>query len=151
MQRQRDIEKRDLKCTKAFTYKLNKMQEANTAILSAENLQGIKSDSANRKIKSLSKCALHQDKDDFIDIVKMRRENLNYLQFVAGFFQVHIFSIEQVKLVLSESKLSKSLPVLHLDAAGFVIRQPQYADEACFYYAGVIRTKKKKKTMTTPL
>lgn len=137
---ERDIAKRDLKCTKAFTYKLNKMQEANTAILSAGNLQGIKSDSVNRKIRSESKCALDRDKDDFIDIVKMRRENLNYVQFVAEPFQVHVFSIEQVKLVLSESKLSKNLPVLHLDATGSVIRQPQYADKACFYYAGVIRT-----------
>lgn len=82
--------------------------------------------------------SLDRDEDDVYDMIKMKRDNSHYIQLVAEPFQVHLFSLEQLKIVLAETKVCKEKPVLHFDATGSIFKIPSSVDKACYYYAGVI-------------
>ncbi|KAG5874823.1 hypothetical protein JTB14_030211 [Gonioctena quinquepunctata] len=97
-------------------------------------MQEIKSDAVCRKIRSEALSQLDRDKDDVIDLIKMKRDHPEYIQFVGEPFQVHLFSVEQLHMITSDEKC-----VLHFDATGTLPRAPKKEKKRCFYYSGVMR------------
>lgn len=96
------------------------------------NLVNVKSDSVYRKIRSehLSKNDRHED--DIIDLLLMHRENTNYVYSVGEPFFVHIFSREQLNLIVKEGLAVNSHPILHLDSTGTIIRRPKSTKKKYF-------------------
>lgn len=116
----------------------NQLRDADRKVIDAGNLQNIKSDDVNRKVRSEALSSLDRDQDDVLDMIKMKRDNPHSLQLVADPFQMHLFSEKQLKIVLAETKTRKGKPIIHIDATGSLFRKPPSAGKACYYYAAVI-------------
>lgn len=103
------------------------------------NYQDIKSDSVLRTAKAEKRGHHDRHKDDIIDILLMRRCNSNYIKVVGEPFHVYVYSTEQLEIVNSIST-KLSLPILHLDATGSIVRKPPYVTKKIYYYSGVVKT-----------
>lgn len=134
---ERHIIKKSLKKTTAFNYKIKTIREASSPILKSGNLQRIKSDAVNRKMRSEALSALDRHSDDIFDMILMQRDNPQYIQLVASPLQIQIFSVEQLLLISSSSEN----PVLYFDATGSLPKVPKGTRKKCYYYCGVIQIK----------
>lgn len=135
---ERDLIKNKLFSLKASEYKKKVVLKANDTILSAHNLQGIKSDTTLRKIRSEARSQMDRDTDDMQDLNKMTYEHPEYIQEVAIPFNVKIYSLEQV-FIAEKQKVSGQLPLLHFDATGSIVRRPnKETTKRIYLYSGVV-------------
>ncbi|KAI4459349.1 hypothetical protein MML48_6g00009974 [Holotrichia oblita] len=135
---ERKIAKRELEYVRPIQAKYNRIQKASSPSIIAGNLQDIKSDNVIRKARSEKLAALDRHKDDIIDMLLMQRQNCGYIKMVGQPFTIYIFSKKQVELVSEIIRNKSTLPILHLDATGNVVRNPQNMRKRILYYAAVV-------------
>lgn len=96
---ERKIVRKQLVHTNPILHKIQTVRESSTALMKVGNLQTIKSDDVNRRIRSEALSSLDRE-DDVVDMIKMRRSNSHYIQFVGDPFQAHLFSKLQMLVEL---------------------------------------------------
>ncbi|EFA00379.1 hypothetical protein TcasGA2_TC003225 [Tribolium castaneum] len=97
-----------------------------------------------KKIKSQTLSKLDRDTDEFFDLIKMSRENRQYIYRVFEPLTVYLFSIEQLEVIKHAlSQTNNGFIVLHLDATGSVVHSPPETKKRVYYYAGVVHIKDK--------
>lgn len=134
---ERKVAKAALKFIKPLKFRMEAVKKSKSRLLQVGDCQDIKSDCTLRKIRSEALGSKDRDKDDFIDMHLMKIENPRYIQFISNPFQIHLYSQEQIHLILAETTTQRK-PILHFDATGTVIKIPSFSDSSCLYYAGVI-------------
>lgn len=113
-------------------------------LLNSKNYRDIKSSDVYQKVKSKEMCRLDYDSDEFLDVVKMARNNENYIYRVFNPLTVFIFSIEQLGIIKYLLDVNKGPLALYLDATGTVVHPPPPTTKRILYYAGVVHIADKK-------
>lgn len=103
---------------KPMDYRSKSVAMANKQLLiRSKNLQGIKSESVSRKIRSEAANRLRRDDDDEIDVLLMKKDHPEYIKQVSSPINIKVFSREQ--LSICDHSVDR---VLYFDATVTVIR-----------------------------
>ncbi|CAG9761319.1 unnamed protein product [Ceutorhynchus assimilis] len=121
---------------KEYLLELNKNLATN-----AKNLQNVKSDVTMRKMRSEVLSSMDRHKNDILDLILMQKEHPEYIKEVSVPFNIKVYSIEQLQVLKKESK-NLSLPIVHFDATGTVVRKPDPSFKRIYFYSAVIQAPK---------
>jgi len=140
---EKDMFQTQLKEKTAHMFKQEKIHDLDPLIRHSNNLQDVKSDAVYRSIKShaISEDDLHRD--DFIDLVFMRRNELDcdpelrYIQMVAEPLMVYLFSSVAIKVIYSYFT-RKSKVTCHFDATGKFIRSMNFYGKTIYFYSCIV-------------